>query len=135
MNSKSKKTRINSKDSQYQMGGDMIEPSKEIGFDRPMMEKGGEKPARSAKIAERAGKKLTKSTQNWTKAEQARKDYESAENVNSPLGAPTGNLERYANAMYRKAGRQESKAKELMKKSEQRKEVEDVGKSRAVKKK
>lgn len=29
---------------QYQMGGDMIEPSKEINFDRPMMRKGGSKP-------------------------------------------------------------------------------------------
>lgn len=43
MKSKSKKMGGGYKAPQYKMGGDMIEPSKEINFDRPMMRKGGSK--------------------------------------------------------------------------------------------
>jgi len=133
--SKSKKMGGGYKAPKYQMGGDMIEPSKEINFDRPMMRNGGEKPTRSQRIAERAEKKMTKAKQSWTKAEQARIDSESNKGVNSPLAPPTGNLERYADRLYGKAARQEERAKKLKEKSERIKEVEEVKKFGGLKKK
>lgn len=113
---------------QYQMGGDMIEPSKEINFDRPMMRGGGEKLSKSAKIDARAENKMTKAKKSWTKAEQARIDSETNPGT-------TGNLERYANRMYNKAARQEDRAKDLKAKAARTKEVEEVKKYGGIKKK
>jgi len=126
--SKSKKMSGGYKAPKYQMGGDMIEPSKEINFDRPMMRGGGEKPTRSQRIAERAEKKMTQAKQSWIKAEQARKDSESESDK-------TGLLAGYANRMYGKAARQEKRAETLMEKSKRKKEVEEVKKFGGLKKK
>jgi hypothetical protein len=112
---------------QYQMGGDMIEPSKEVNFDRPMMRFGGERPPKSERLTKRAEKNMTKAEVSWTKAEQAAKDSE----ANPTPG--TGNLERYADRMYRRAGNKGEKAKKLAEKAKDAKEIEDV-KNRGVKK-
>ena len=111
---------------QYQMGGDMIEPSKEVNFDRPMMRGGGEEPSRAEK---RARKLMTKAKKNWTKAEQAARDSE----ANPTPG--TGNLERYADFKYGQAGRQEERAKGIIEREERKKEVKAVKKYGGVKKK
>jgi hypothetical protein len=116
---------------QYQMGGDMLEPSKEIMFGNPpMMEGGGETPSksRSEKIDNRAENKMTAAKKSWTKGEQARIDSEANPGT-------TGNLERYSSRMFNKAARQEDRAKDLKAKAARRKEVEGIKKYGGVKKK
>jgi hypothetical protein len=144
---------------QYQMGGDMIEPSKEINFDRPMMRKGGSKPdyldidkdgnktepmkaAASTTKMIGGGEKRPKSAKIDARAEnkmtKAKKNWTKAEQARVDSEAnpgTTGNLERYASRMYNKAARQEDRAKDLKAKAARTKEVEEVKKYGGIKKK
>ena len=145
---------------QYQMGGDMIEPSKEVMFGNPpMMRTGGSKPdyldidkdgnktepmkaAASTTKMIGGGEKPSKSAKIDARAEnkmtKAKKNWTKAEQARVDSEAnpgTTGNLERYASRMYNKAARQEDRAKDLKAKAARTKEVEEVKKYGGIKKK